>query len=133
MIIASIELLVFSIFLNYKIAWPSIFVIKQDAIISCNTTFNLRDRFNKIFQVQVETFIRVKSFVWACLLSLWLVVFSAAAKVSFMKDFLLAYPGLCSFGMFKDSGPTAEQANQFPNLIFNIKFIIAFAKSSRVF
>ncbi|VDN93665.1 unnamed protein product [Brugia pahangi] len=54
----------------------------------------------------METFIRVKSFIWACLLSLWLVVFSAAAKMSFMKNFLLAYPGLCSFGMFKDSGPT---------------------------
>ncbi|VDN18349.1 unnamed protein product [Gongylonema pulchrum] len=61
---------------------------------------------------QVETFIRIKSFFWATLLSLWLVLFTIAAKISFLKEFLLTHPGLCSFGMFKESGPTDEQVKQ---------------------
>uniref|UniRef100_A0A158Q789 Sacchrp_dh_NADP domain-containing protein n=1 Tax=Elaeophora elaphi TaxID=1147741 RepID=A0A158Q789_9BILA len=38
-------------------------------------------KFHNVLPVQVETFIRIKSFIWAFLLSLWLVVFSVATRV----------------------------------------------------
>uniref|UniRef100_A0A5S6PE85 Sacchrp_dh_NADP domain-containing protein n=1 Tax=Brugia malayi TaxID=6279 RepID=A0A5S6PE85_BRUMA len=92
---------------NEKVdGWCLPFYGSDKSVVTRSQYFDYKLR--TVLPVQVETFIRVKSFIWACLLSLWLVVFSAAAKMSFMKNFLLAYPGLCSFGMFKDSGPTAE-------------------------
>lgn len=96
---------------NEKVdGWCLPFYGSDKSVVTRSQYFDYKLR--TVLPVQVETFIRVKSFIWACLLSLWLVVFSAAAKMSFMKNFLLAYPGLCSFGMFKDSGPTAEQVKQ---------------------
>lgn len=61
---------------------------------------------------QLETFICIRSAIWATLLSLWLVMLFALAKVRIAKDFLLSHPDLCSFGMFKESGPTNEQIEQ---------------------
>lgn len=100
---------------------------------SSNPILNFRIT-NNPCQVQVETFIRVRSFFWACLLSLWLVIFSAVAKISCMTDFLLAHPGLCSFGMFKDSGPTVEQVKSvdliselYPSLAYVQKLFIDYS------
>ncbi|VDO28550.1 Uncharacterized protein BM_BM17768 [Brugia malayi] len=102
---------------NEKVdGWCLPFYGSDKSVVTRSQYFDYKLR--TVLPVQVETFIRVKSFIWACLLSLWLVVFSAAAKMSFMKNFLLAYPGLCSFGMFKDSGPTAEQEKSISRLEF---------------
>ncbi|VDM95626.1 unnamed protein product [Thelazia callipaeda] len=96
---------------NDKIdGWCLPFYGSDKSVVTRSQYFDFK--LHNILPVQVETFIRVKSSLWAFLLSLWLVVFTAAAKIAFMRDFLLSYPGLCSFGMFKESGPTSEQVRQ---------------------
>jgi hypothetical protein len=60
----------------------------------------------------LETYICVKSWFWSIALMLWLYVFNIAVKYDFTRAILQKYPGICSGYMFKESGPTREQAKQ---------------------
>ncbi|VDM50288.1 unnamed protein product [Toxocara canis] len=60
----------------------------------------------------VETYIRLKSLLWAVLLTLWLTIFFIMAKFEATRKILQKYPDICSFNMFKNSGPTEEQIKQ---------------------
>uniref|UniRef100_A0A2K6WCT5 Saccharopine dehydrogenase-like C-terminal domain-containing protein n=1 Tax=Onchocerca volvulus TaxID=6282 RepID=A0A2K6WCT5_ONCVO len=68
-------------------------------------------KLHNVLPVQVETFVRTKSIISAFLYFLWFAVLMIATKISFLKDFLLTHPELCSFGKFKESGPTVKQAS----------------------
>ncbi|KAJ1366321.1 Lipid droplet localized protein [Parelaphostrongylus tenuis] len=57
----------------------------------------------------VETYFGLSSIFWAVMLTLWMFIFSILAQYSFTRKILQTYPDLCSFGMFKNSGPTEEQ------------------------
>jgi len=67
---------------------------------------------NTAYPVTVETYILVKSWFWAAALILWLSVFNMAVKYDFTRGILQKFPGFCSGYMFKESGPTREQAKQ---------------------
>uniref|UniRef100_A0A8R1TZC8 Sacchrp_dh_NADP domain-containing protein n=1 Tax=Onchocerca volvulus TaxID=6282 RepID=A0A8R1TZC8_ONCVO len=101
-----------SFWFNDKIdGWCLPFYGSDKSVVSRSQYFDYK--LHNVLPVQVETFMRIKSVIWAFLLSLWLAVFMFASKISFMRDFLLAYPGLCSFGMFKESGPTTDSFDEY--------------------
>uniref|UniRef100_A0A914XQF1 Saccharopine dehydrogenase NADP binding domain-containing protein n=1 Tax=Plectus sambesii TaxID=2011161 RepID=A0A914XQF1_9BILA len=60
----------------------------------------------------VETYLRLSSLFWALMLVLWMMVFSFLVKFKPTRKFLQNYPDLCTFNMFKESGPTREQMDQ---------------------
>lgn len=62
--------------------------------------------------VFVETYLAIESIIWAVLLVLWLFVFVIFASFEATRKILQKYPDLCSFGMFKNSGPTDKQIKQ---------------------
>ncbi|CAD6196401.1 unnamed protein product [Caenorhabditis auriculariae] len=62
--------------------------------------------------IHMETYIRVSSMFWAVVLGLWVTVFSVLVKWPSTRKFLQQYPDLCSFHMFKNSGPNKEQMAQ---------------------
>lgn len=64
------------------------------------------------YPAAVETYILVKSWFWAIALIIWLSLFNIAVKYDFTRSILQKYPGICSGYMFKESGPTREQAKQ---------------------
>ena len=64
------------------------------------------------FQAAIETYICVQSWYWAVALMLWLYIFNIAVQYDFTRAILQKYPGFCSGYMFKESGPTREQAKQ---------------------
>jgi len=67
---------------------------------------------NKAYPAAVETYIVVKSLFWASMLIAWLYVFNVAVKYDWSRKILQNYPGICSGYMFKESGPSREQAKQ---------------------
>jgi short subunit dehydrogenase-like uncharacterized protein len=67
---------------------------------------------NGQYPVSVETYILVKSWFWAAMLIAWLSVFNFLVKYDFTRTILQKYPGICSGYMFKEHGPTREQAKQ---------------------
>jgi len=67
---------------------------------------------NKAQPVTIETYILVKSYFWSILLVAWLAIFNMAVKYDFTRKILQAYPGFCSGYLFKDGGPSREQAKQ---------------------
>ncbi|KAK6038855.1 saccharopine dehydrogenase [Cooperia oncophora] len=67
---------------------------------------------NKKRPVYVETYLRVGSLFWTCLLAIWLTLFAILAQFAFTRKFLQQYPDLCSFGLFKRSGPTKKQMEE---------------------
>uniref|UniRef100_A0A914ZLJ2 Saccharopine dehydrogenase NADP binding domain-containing protein n=2 Tax=Parascaris univalens TaxID=6257 RepID=A0A914ZLJ2_PARUN len=60
----------------------------------------------------VETYFRIKSLLWTILFSLWLAIFFIMSKFGLTRKILQKYPDICSFNMFKTSGPTEEQIKQ---------------------
>ncbi|CAJ0582659.1 unnamed protein product, partial [Mesorhabditis spiculigera] len=62
--------------------------------------------------VLVETYIRIGSLLWAVLLGLWVGVFGLFCMWAPTRKLLQKYPDICSFNMFKNSGPTREQMEQ---------------------
>lgn len=74
------------------------------------------------FQAAIETYICVQSWFWAVALMLWLYIFNIAVQYDFTRAILQKYPGFCSGYMFKESGPTREQAKQV-NFSFIIRYI----------
>lgn len=46
------------------------------------------------------------------MLIIWLAFFNFAVQYDFTRKILQQYPDICSANMFKDSGPTREQAKQ---------------------
>ncbi|VDM67692.1 unnamed protein product [Strongylus vulgaris] len=59
--------------------------------------------------VQIETYLRVSSLLWGVLLAMWLTLFAILAQFKFTRDILKKHPNICSFNMFKSSGPTELQ------------------------
>ncbi|RCN39424.1 saccharopine dehydrogenase [Ancylostoma caninum] len=57
----------------------------------------------------VETYLRVSSLLWAALLAGWLTIFALLCQFKFTRGILQKYPDLCSFNMFKKSGPSEQQ------------------------
>ncbi|MCP9264642.1 Saccharopine dehydrogenase-like oxidoreductase [Dirofilaria immitis] len=75
-----------SFWFNDKIdGWCLPFYGSDKSVVTRSQYFDYK--LHNILPVQVETFIRIKSIIWAFLLSLWLMVFMVAAKISFMTDF----------------------------------------------
>ncbi|WKY08894.1 hypothetical protein Q1695_001794 [Nippostrongylus brasiliensis] len=62
--------------------------------------------------VHVETYLRIESLLWTMLLALWLTVFALLAQFEFTRKILQKYPDLCSFNMFKNSGPSEQQVKE---------------------
>jgi len=62
--------------------------------------------------VAIDTYLRMKSLFWAVLLSIWLLIFSFFIQFEWSRKLLKAYPDLCSFYMFRESGPTRLQMDQ---------------------
>jgi short subunit dehydrogenase-like uncharacterized protein len=67
---------------------------------------------NKKYPATIETYICVKSMFWAMALMMWLVIFQFAVKFNWSRKILQKYPGICSGYMFKETGPTREQAEE---------------------
>ncbi|KAI1728105.1 saccharopine dehydrogenase NADP binding domain-containing protein [Ditylenchus destructor] len=67
---------------------------------------------NHLYPVTIETYILVKSMFWSVMMIAWLTIFNACVKYDFTRTILQKYPGFCSGYLFKESGPTREQANQ---------------------
>uniref|UniRef100_A0A915CPV1 Saccharopine dehydrogenase NADP binding domain-containing protein n=1 Tax=Ditylenchus dipsaci TaxID=166011 RepID=A0A915CPV1_9BILA len=67
---------------------------------------------NKAYPVAIETYMRISSLFWGVMLIAWLYMFNIAVKYDFTRQILQKYPDQCSFYMFKESGPTREQAKQ---------------------
>ncbi|VDK42247.1 unnamed protein product [Anisakis simplex] len=63
-------------------------------------------------QAYIETYFVVKSLLWSVLLALWLAVFFVLVNFEATRKFLQKHPDLCSFNMFKASGPTEQQIEQ---------------------
>uniref|UniRef100_A0A158PBB0 Sacchrp_dh_NADP domain-containing protein n=1 Tax=Angiostrongylus cantonensis TaxID=6313 RepID=A0A158PBB0_ANGCA len=59
--------------------------------------------------VHVETYHGVSSLFWAIMIAIWIFIFSFLVQYEFTRKILQRYPDLCSFNMFKNSGPTEEQ------------------------
>ncbi|KAK6758407.1 hypothetical protein RB195_015927 [Necator americanus] len=62
--------------------------------------------------VHIETYLRVSSLLWAVLLAAWLVIFALLAQFKFTRKILQKYPDICSFNIFKASGPTEQQIKE---------------------
>uniref|UniRef100_A0A914MES1 Saccharopine dehydrogenase NADP binding domain-containing protein n=1 Tax=Meloidogyne incognita TaxID=6306 RepID=A0A914MES1_MELIC len=67
---------------------------------------------DKKFPATIETYICVKSWFWALALLAWLMIFQIAVKFSWTRNILQKYPDICSAYMFKNSGPTRQQAEE---------------------
>ncbi|KAL7071621.1 hypothetical protein ACQ4LE_009267 [Meloidogyne hapla] len=67
---------------------------------------------DKKFPAVIETYICVKSLFWAMALMMWLVVFQLAVKFNWTRSILQKYPDICSGYMFKEKGPTRQQAEE---------------------
>ncbi|MCP9262806.1 Saccharopine dehydrogenase [Dirofilaria immitis] len=75
-----------SFWFNEKIdGWCLPFKGADKSVITRSQYFEYK--LHNVLPVQVETFIRIKSVIWAFLLSMWLMIFMVVAKISFMKDF----------------------------------------------
>ncbi|VDM59219.1 unnamed protein product [Angiostrongylus costaricensis] len=59
--------------------------------------------------VHVETYRGDSSLFWAIMIAIWIFLFSFLVQYEFTRKILQKYPDLCSFNMFKNSGPTEEQ------------------------
>ncbi|MFH4977961.1 hypothetical protein AB6A40_004670 [Gnathostoma spinigerum] len=60
----------------------------------------------------IETYLVMKSLFWAVLLMMWLYLFTVMSQFRFTRSILQKYPDYCSFGLFKEAGPTKEQIDQ---------------------
>jgi hypothetical protein len=49
---------------------------------------------------------------WAYALMMWLLMFQFAVKFDWSRKIFQKYPGICSGYMFKETGPTREQAEE---------------------
>lgn len=67
---------------------------------------------NKAYPATIETYILVKSLFWAVMTIAWLSIFNIAVHYNFSRTILQKYPGFCSGYLFKEHGPTREQAKQ---------------------
>uniref|UniRef100_A0A7E4WC38 Sacchrp_dh_C domain-containing protein n=1 Tax=Panagrellus redivivus TaxID=6233 RepID=A0A7E4WC38_PANRE len=67
---------------------------------------------NKAHPVTVECYMSVASKLNAYLLMAWLVIFSTLVQYEFTRKLLQAYPGFCSGYLFKETGPTRQQAKE---------------------
>jgi hypothetical protein len=67
---------------------------------------------NHLYPVTVETYILVKSMFWSVMMIAWLTIFNFAVQYDFSRKVLQKYPGFCSGYLFKDGGPSREQAKQ---------------------
>lgn len=67
---------------------------------------------NHLYPVTIETYILVKSMFWSVMMIAWLTIFNLCVKYDFTRTILQKYPGFCSGYLFKESGPTREQAKQ---------------------
>ncbi|KAF1752547.1 hypothetical protein GCK72_019102 [Caenorhabditis remanei] len=59
--------------------------------------------------IHMETYIRLSSQFYGYLIGLWIMFLSIFVKYPFTRRILQKYPDQCSFYMFKNSGPSAEQ------------------------
>ena len=62
--------------------------------------------------IAIETYMLVKSQMWAVLLMLWVALFAFFVQFGFTRKFMQNYPDLCSFHLFKNSGPTRQQVKE---------------------
>jgi len=67
---------------------------------------------NEARPVNIETYLLVKSKFWALALMLWVTLLFFFAQFEFTRKFMQQYPELCSFYMFKNGGPSRQQAKE---------------------
>ncbi|KAF7636630.1 Sacchrp_dh_NADP domain-containing protein [Meloidogyne graminicola] len=67
---------------------------------------------NQKYPATLETYLCVKSWFWALALMLWLTIFNFAVKYNWSRNILQKYPDFCSGYMFKEKGPTRQQAEE---------------------
>jgi len=67
---------------------------------------------NKERPVAIETYMLIKSKMWAVLLMLWVALFAFFVQFDFTRKLMQSYPDLCSFYLFKNSGPSRQQVKE---------------------
>ncbi|KAE9548000.1 hypothetical protein FO519_008793 [Halicephalobus sp. NKZ332] len=67
---------------------------------------------NNARPVNIETYMLIKSKFWALALMLWVALLSVFVQFGFTRKLLQKYPDVCSFYMFKNEGPSRQQAKE---------------------
>lgn len=67
---------------------------------------------NEARPVNIETYLLVKSKFWALALMLWVTLVFFFAQFEFTRKIMQQYPDVCSFYMFKNGGPSRQQAKE---------------------